>query len=197
MFYRNYGKNILDWWMAFFLLFVLSWLFLILFLGYVLTWEFSVFFKQKRIGKNEVPFWMWKFRTLSGGDQLPLHQRSFAWGNFLRFISLDELPQLYNILRGEMSFVGPRPLPEEYLPLYSKEQIKRHKLKPGVTGWAQVNGRNSISWEKKFELDVYYVNHLSFKMDLLIMIKTLLLVLSFRKDVSLMEEKFKGSPGII
>ena len=136
---------------------------------------------------------MWKFRTLSLDERLPVTDRSFMWGKFLRFTSLDELPQLWNILRGEMSFVGPRPLPEEYLSLYSKEQIKRHEVKPGVTGWAQVNGRNSIPWKKKFELDLYYVDNISFKLDLMILIKTLAVMLSFKKDVSLEEEKFKGN----
>jgi lipopolysaccharide/colanic/teichoic acid biosynthesis glycosyltransferase len=135
---------------------------------------------------------MWKFRTLSMDEQLPLTERNFIWGKLLRFTSLDELPQLWNILRGEMSFIGPRPLPEEYLPLYSEEQIRRHDVKPGVTGWAQVNGRNSISWQKKFELDIYYVNNVSLKLDFAILIKTLVLILSFEKDVSLSEEKFKG-----
>ena len=136
---------------------------------------------------------MWKFRTLSRNEQLPVIQRRFRWGKFLRFTSLDELPQLFNVLRGEMSFIGPRPLPEEYLPLYSKEQLKRHEVKPGVTGWAQVNGRNAIPWQKKLELDLYYVNNLSLGLDLIIFIKTLVLVLSFQKDVSLTEEKFKGN----
>jgi len=193
MFYRSIGKNIFDWLTAFASTLILSWLFLTLLLVYVTLLEFPVFFKQKRTGKNNLPFWMWKFRTLSLDERLPVTDRSFMWGKFLRFTSLDELPQLWNILRGEMSFVGPRPLPEEYLSLYSKEQIKRHEVKPGVTGWAQVNGRNSIPWKKKFELDLYYVDNISFKLDLMILIKTLAVMLSFKKDVSLEEEKFKGN----
>ena len=193
MFYRSIGKNILDWLTAFISILIFSWLFLILLLVYLILWEFPVFFKQKRIGKNNLPFWMWKFRTLSSDDKLSIHERNFAWGKLLRFTSIDELPQLWNILRGEMSFVGPRPLPEEYMPLYSKKQIKRHDVKPGITGWAQVNGRNSIPWLKKFELDIYYVNNISFKLDLVIVVKTLALILSFKKDVSLNEEKFKGT----
>jgi len=193
MFYRSIGKNILDWLTAFISILIFSWLFLILLLVYLILWEFPVFFKQKRIGKNNLPFWMWKFRTLSSDDKLSIHERNFAWGKLLRFTSIDELPQLWNILRGEMSFVGPRPLPEEYMPLYSKKQIKRHDVKPGITGWAQVNGRNSIVWLKKFELDIYYVNNISFKLDLVIVVKTLALILSFKKDVSLNEEKFKGT----
>jgi undecaprenyl phosphate N,N'-diacetylbacillosamine 1-phosphate transferase len=191
MFYKSYGKGILDWLTAFLLLLAVSWLYLIIAAVYIMLWEFPIFFKQKRIGKNNLQFWMSKFRTLSLDEQLPVTERNFAWGKFLRFTSLDELPQLWNVLRGEMSFIGPRPLPEEYLPLYSKEQIRRHDVKPGITGWAQVNGRNSISWQKKFELDIYYVNNISFKLDLIILIKTLVLILSFERDVSLMEDKFR------
>ena len=193
MLYRNISKNIFDVLAAFVSMLILSWLFLLIFLVYVILWEFPVFFKQKRIRQNNLPFWMWKFRTLSLDEKLPLEERRFMWGNFLRLTSLDELPQLWNILRGEMSFVGPRALPEKYLPLYSDEQIKRHEVKPGVTGWAQVNGRNSIGWQKKFELDLYYVNNVSFKLDLIILIKTFALIFSFPKDVSLAEEKFKGN----
>jgi len=193
MFYRGYGKNIIDRLTAFILLLAISWLYLIILVAYIILWEFPIFFKQKRIGKSNLQFWMWKFRTLSLNEQLPVTERNFMWGKFLRFTSLDELPQLWNILCGEMSFIGPRPLPEEYLPLYSDEQIKRHEVKPGVTGWAQVNGRNSIPWKKKFELDLYYVKNLSFKLDLFILIKTLALILSFQKDVSLNEEKFRGN----
>jgi lipopolysaccharide/colanic/teichoic acid biosynthesis glycosyltransferase len=193
MFYRVYVKNIIDWLTAFILSLILSWVYVIIIVVYLILWEFPVFFKQKRIGKNNLPFWIWKFRTLSLNEKLSLTERNFLWGKFLRFTSLDELPQLWNIIRGEMSFVGPRPLPEEYLLLYSNQQIRRHEVKPGVTGWAQVCGRNSISWQKKFELDLYYVNSISFKLDLIILIKTLALILSFEKDVSLVEEKFKGN----
>lgn len=193
MFYRKYGKGLLDRLAALILLMALSWLFLIISIVYLILLEFPIFFKQKRIGENNARFWMWKFRTLSADEKKPATERGFLLGKFLRFTSLDELPQLWNILRGDMSFVGPRPLPEEYLPLYSKEQIKRHDVKPGVTGWAQINGRTSIPWQKKFELDGYYVNNISFKLDLIILIKTLALVLSFQKDVSLIEEKFKGN----
>jgi undecaprenyl phosphate N,N'-diacetylbacillosamine 1-phosphate transferase len=193
MFYRTYVKNIVDWLTAFILSLILSWVCVIIIVFYLILCEFPIFFKQKRIGKNNLPFWMWKFRTLSLDERLLVKERSFMIGKFLRFTSLDELPQLYNILKGEMSFIGPRPLPEEYLPLYSMEQIKRHNVKPGVTGLAQVNGRNSIPWSTKFELDLYYANNISFKLDLIILIKTLALLLSFKKDVSLIEEKFKGN----
>jgi len=193
MFYRRYIKDIFDWCVAFVLIIVLSWLFLFIFFVYIILWEFPIFFAQKRIGKNNSSFRMWKFRTLSVNEELSIHDRSFWWGKFLRFTSLDELPQLLNIIGREMSFVGPRPLPEEYLSLYSNEQIRRHEMKPGITGLAQVNGRNSISWQKKFELDLYYVKNVSFKLDLTIWLKTFALLLSFKKDVSLAEERFKGN----
>jgi undecaprenyl phosphate N,N'-diacetylbacillosamine 1-phosphate transferase len=193
MLYKRYVKGFLDRLTVTIFMLMFSWLLLFILFVYLILLEFPIFFSQKRIGKNNSPFLMWKFRTLSLEEKIPVTDRSFAWGKFLRFTSLDELPQLWNILRGEMSFVGPRPLPEEYLPLYSGEQIKRHEVKPGVTGWAQVNGRNTIPWQKKFELDLYYINHISFKLDLIILIKTLVLMLSFQKDVSLNEEKFKGN----
>ncbi|HLZ17073.1 MAG TPA: sugar transferase [Cyclobacteriaceae bacterium] len=191
--YKKTGKRIFDWILILIACALAGWLVLLILLMYVVLMEFPVLFVQTRVGQGRKTFQMWKFRTLAPDESLPAGGRSFALGKWLRFTSLDELPQLWNIVRGEMSFIGPRPLPAEYLPLYSEAQNKRHEVKPGITGWAQVNGRNSISWQKKFELDVYYVNHLSFKLDLLIMIKTLVLVLSFRKDVSLTEEKFKGN----
>jgi undecaprenyl phosphate N,N'-diacetylbacillosamine 1-phosphate transferase len=191
--YRKYGKPFFDGLITLSLILIFSWLWLLILLLYVIFLEFPIFFKQKRIGKNNNPFWMWKFRTLAVDDQLAGSRSNFLLGKFLRFTSLDELPQVWNIITGEMSFIGPRPLPEEYLSLYSPEQIKRHEVKPGITGWAQVNGRHSISWQKKFELDVYYVNHLTFSLDVIILIKTLIVMLSFRKDVSLNEEKFKGN----
>src|SRR5690554_6670482 len=125
-----------------------------------------VFFKQTRPGLNGKPFKMVKFRTMldatdEQGNLLPDSQRMTPFGNFLRSTSLDELPELWNALKGEMSLVGPRPLLMEYLPLYSKEQYRRHEVRPGVTGWAQINGRNAISWEDKFQLDVWYVKHQS------------------------------------
>ena len=120
-------------------------------------------------------------------------QRRFLLGDILRYLSLDELPQVWNVLKGDMSFIGPRPLPTEYLSLFSQEQQMRHTIKPGITGWAQVNGRHSISWQQKFELDNYYLAHLSFGLDLTIFYKTIVLLLSFNKDQSLAEEKFKGN----
>lgn len=118
------------------------------------------------------------------GKLLPDKQRITKAGSFIRSFSLDELPQLINVLKGDMSLVGPRPLLVEYLPLYSKEQARRHEVRPGITGWAQVNGRNTISWQKKFELDVWYVDNISFKTDLLILFKTIKKVF-FRSDINL------------
>ncbi|WP_144775930.1 sugar transferase [Marinobacter maritimus] len=141
-----------------------------------------VFFRQIRPGKDGKPFRMVKFRTMrdavdAQGNTLPDSERMTPFGQFLRSSSLDELPGLWNVLKGEMSLVGPRPLLMEYLPLYSKEQYRRHDVRPGVTGWAQVNGRNAISWEDKFKLDVWYVDHCSFWLDLKILFLTVKKVL--------------------
>jgi len=136
-----------------------------------------VFFTQTRPGLHGQPFQMIKFRTMTNaradnGTLLPDCERLTCFGRYLRSTSLDELPELLNVLKGEMSLVGPRPLLMEYLPLYSPEQARRHEVKPGITGWAQVNGRNTISWEEKFELDVWYVDHQSFWLDLKILFLT-------------------------
>lgn len=136
-----------------------------------------IFFKQKRPGLNGKPFQMIKFRTMTDakddqGSLLPDAVRLTRFGKFLRASSLDELPGLWNVLKGEMSLVGPRPLLMEYLPLYSPEQARRHEVRPGITGWAQVNGRNAISWEQKFKLDVWYVDNQSFWLDLKILFLT-------------------------
>ena len=137
-----------------------------------------VFFSQVRPGKSGVPFLMYKFRTMTdatdaNGDLLPDAARLTPFGRFLRSSSLDELPELINVIKGEMSLVGPRPLLMEYLPLYSAEQGRRHNVRPGITGWAQVNGRNAISWEEKFKLDVWYVDNQSFWLDIKILWLTL------------------------
>jgi lipopolysaccharide/colanic/teichoic acid biosynthesis glycosyltransferase len=137
-----------------------------------------VLFSQVRPGLNAKPFTMVKFRTMrdavdSDGNPLPDSMRMTRFGSFLRSSSLDELPGLFNVLKGDMSLVGPRPLLMEYLPLYSAEQYRRHHVKPGVTGWAQVNGRNSVSWEEKFKLDVWYVDNRTFRLDIRIIFLTL------------------------
>ncbi|WP_281283001.1 sugar transferase [Geomonas ferrireducens] len=160
-----------------------------------------VLFRQQRPGKNGRPFVMLKFRTMTNakdasGDLLPDHLRLTRFGRFLRSSSLDELPELINVLKGEMSLVGPRPLLMEYMPLYSAEQARRHEVKPGVTGWAQVNGRNAISWEDKFKLDVWYVDNRSIRLDLKIILSTVAKV--FKREGISQEgqatmEKFAGS----
>ena len=159
-----------------------------------------ILFRQKRPGFHGKIFEIYKFRTMTNdkdenGDLLPDAQRLVGIGKFVRSTSLDELPQLFNVLKGEMSFVGPRPLLVEYLPLYSKRQKKRHDVKPGITGWAQVNGRNAISWAERFEYDVWYVENQSFWLDLKILWLTFLKVAK-RSDISstssVTMEKFKG-----
>lgn len=144
-----------------------------------------ILFKQERPGLHGKPFYLYKFRTMTDardekGDLLPDSFRLTSFGKFLRKYSLDELPQLINVVKGELSLVGPRPLLMEYLSLYSAEQAKRHDVKPGITGWAQVNGRNAIAWEKKFELDVWYVNHQTFLLDIKILLLTVVKV--FKKE---------------
>ena len=141
-----------------------------------------VFFRQTRPGLYGHPFPMVKFRTMLDatdkyGNELPDADRMTSFGGFLRSSSLEELPELYNVLKGDMSLVGPRPLLMEYLPLYSAEQLRRHEVRPGITGWAQVNGRNAISWEEKFKLDVWYVDNQSFLLDLKILFLTVKKVL--------------------
>ncbi len=161
-----------------------------------------VFFRQKRPGLRGEIFTVYKFRTMRGGmdetgHPLPDSQRVTRLGNFLRATSLDELPELWNVLRGEMSIVGPRPLLVEYLPRYSAEQARRHDVLPGVTGWAQINGRNALTWEEKFRLDVWYVDNWSLWLDLKILLITVVKVLR-REGISqpgqATMEEFKGSP---
>lgn len=147
----------------------------------------GVFFLQERIGKNRDKFNIVKFKTMSDkrdekGILLPDKQRLTRFGKFVRATSIDELPQLLNVIKGDMSIVGPRPLLPKYLPLYSPEQNRRHEVKPGITGWAQVNGRNAISWQEKFKLDVWYVDNQSFWLDMKILFLTIKKVLG-RKDI--------------
>lgn len=148
----------------------------------------GAFFIQVRTGKDAKLFQIIKFKTMTDekdaqGNLLPDEERMTAIGRLVRTTSLDELPQLINVIKGDMSLVGPRPLLEKYIPLYSKEQFRRHEVKPGITGWAQVNGRNNISWSRKFELDVWYVENQSFLLDLKILWMTLLKVVK-RKDIT-------------
>jgi len=160
-----------------------------------------VLFRQTRPGLNGKPFEMIKFRTMrdafdENGKPLPDSERITPFGRFLRSTSLDELPELWNVLKGDMSLVGPRPLLMEYLPLYSKEQYRRHEVRPGVTGWAQVNGRNALSWDEKFKLDVWYVENHSFWLDIKILLLTVKKVLvrdGISAEGQATMERFRGS----
>lgn len=182
MIYQNLIKAFLDRCVALLALLILSPVFLIVMLCLSITNQGKPFFFQARPGKNESIFKVIKFKTMndkkdSKGNLLPDAERLTGAGKFVRKTSLDEIPQLINVLKGDMSLVGPRPLLVHYLPLYSDFQKQRHLVKPGITGWAQVNGRNAISWEEKFKLDVWYVKHQSFGLDLKILFKTVFKVL--------------------
>lgn len=199
--YKNLIKPILDFILAFLLIIIFSPIILIVALLIKLKLGSPILFTQERPGLNGKIFRIYKFRTMSDerdskGDLLSDELRLKGFGKLIRKSSLDELPQLFNVLKGEMSFVGPRPLLVEYLKLYNQEQAKRHNVKPGITGWAQVNGRNAISWEEKFKLDVYYVEHISFVLDCKILYMTFFKVLK-RKDISsntnITMEKFTGN----
>lgn len=168
------------------LLIVTAWLFVIITVLYIITFQFPIFFVQERIGKDEDIFRMIKFRTLKPGDA-PARTRRFWLGDALRFLSLDELPQLFNVLNGDMSLVGPRPLPATYLDRFTAAQRRRHTVRPGITGWAQINGRHSIPWEEKFRLDLYYIDNWSLAFDVRILFRTLMLIFALRKDTSLEE----------
>ncbi len=194
-------KRVFDIVVSLLLLVLLSPLLLLLVLLIRVTMGSGVLFKQMRPGQYGKAFFIYKFRTMtdardSSGELLPDAERLTALGLFLRRYSLDELPQLYNVLKGDLSLVGPRALLMEYLPLYSTEQARRHEVRPGITGWAQVNGRNAIGWEERFRLDVWYVDHRSFWLDMKILWMTVLKVLrsegiSAAGQVTM--EKFKGS----
>jgi sugar transferase EpsL len=162
------------------LFFLLAWpLLLALALVVFLTMSSPVFFRQERPGLHGRSFTLIKFRTMKDapdamGDQLPDEVRMTGFGRFLRSTSLDELPEFWNVLRGDISLVGPRPLLMEYLPLYTPEQARRHEVRPGITGWAQVNGRNALSWGERFKLDIWYVDHRSFWLDIKILFMTII-----------------------
>lgn len=198
--YQNIIKPFLDTLCAFLGLVILSPIFLGVWAGLSIANNGKPFFYQRRPGKGERIFTILKFRTMNdrrdtAGKLLPDAQRLTAVGSFVRKTSLDELPQLLNVLKGDMSFVGPRPLLPEYLPLYNETQRKRHNVKPGITGWAQVNGRNAISWEQKFEYDVWYVEHQSFGLDLRILFKTVKKVFKsegIAQEGQVTAEAFKG-----
>ncbi|EOC7451877.1 undecaprenyl phosphate N,N'-diacetylbacillosamine 1-phosphate transferase [Campylobacter jejuni] len=197
--YEKVFKRIFDFILALVLLVLFSPVILITALLLKIT-QGSVIFTQNRPGLDEKIFKIYKFKTMSDerdekGELLSDELRLKAFGKIVRSLSLDELLQLFNILKGDMSFVGPRPLLVEYLSLYNEEQKLRHKVRPGITGWAQANGRNDISWQKKFELDVYYVKNISFLLDLKIMFLTALKVLKrsgVSKEGHVTTEKFNG-----
>jgi lipopolysaccharide/colanic/teichoic acid biosynthesis glycosyltransferase len=181
-------------------LLLLSPLFVVVGLFVRLTMGSPILFRQVRPGLNGKPFTLLKFRTMAsdpgGGGETPDAERLTALGKVLRRTSLDELPELLNVLWGEMSLVGPRPLLMEYLPLYNPEQARRHEVRPGITGWAQVNGRNGIDWEEKFKLDVWYVDHRSLMLDLRILWRTVANVIGARgisHPGHATMERFRGS----
>lgn len=180
---------------------MISPLFVLIFLLLFIANGGKPFFSQKRPGKNEKIFRIIKFRTMNDkrdkkGNLLPDVQRLTKIGSFVRKTSLDEIPQLINVLKGDMSLIGPRPLLPEYLSLYNESQKKRHLVRPGITGWAQINGRNAISWKQKFEYDVWYADHVSFPLDIKILILTIKKVF-FREGISqegqATVETFKGN----
>ena len=199
--YKFFIKRIFEFTIALLALLILLPIFLTISIFVLLKMGTPIFFIQSRPGLNGKTFKMYKFRTMTNkcdknGNLLEDKDRLLKFGSFLRSTSLDELPTLWNVLCGNMSLVGPRPLLIEYLPLYSKNQARRHDVRPGITGWAQVNGRNAISWNEKFELDTWYVENQSFALDMKIILLTLKKVIkrdgiSHNNHVTM--EKFKGN----
>lgn len=200
-FYDKYIKRIIDFFISLLGIILLS---PVLVIVSILVWTklgSPILFKQERPGLNGKIFKMYKFRTMTNerdeeGNLLKDELRLTQFGKFLRASSLDELPEMFNILKGDMSIVGPRPLLVKYLPLYTKRQSHRHDVRPGLTGYAQVNGRNAISWEEKFELDIFYVNNSSFLMDLMIFFKTIKTVFvkeGITDESGITMEEFAGS----
>lgn len=200
--YNFFFKRIIDFIISLIALIILSPLLLVITIWlHFANKGAGAFFMQERPGKDGEIFRVIKFKTMtdekdSGGDLLPDAQRLTKVGKIVRSLSIDELPQLINILRGDMSFIGPRPLMVKYLPLYSSEQMRRHEVRPGISGWAQVNGRNTITFTKQFEYDVYYVDHLTFWLDVKIFFMTILKVFK-REGISEVgyatREPFNGS----
>lgn len=200
-FYEKYIKRFLDFALSLIMIIVLSPILLIVAIFVRIKLGSPVLFTQQRPGLNEKIFKMYKFRTMTderdeNGKLLSDEVRLTKFGKTLRSTSLDELPELFNIIKGDMSIVGPRPLLISYLPLYNNHQARRHEVRPGITGYAQVNGRNSITWEDKFEKDVYYVDHLTLKLDMQILIKTIKVVFKrdgINSDTSITMETFTGT----
>lgn len=199
--YKKYLKRIFDFVLSISGFLLLSPLVIVITLLLCFANKGKPFFFQVRPGKNSKLFKIIKFKTMNDnkgidGGLLPDKERLTKVGLFVRKTSLDEIPQLLNVIIGDMSLVGPRPLLPEYLPLYNKSQLTRHSVKPGITGWAQVNGRNAISWESKFNLDVWYTNHLSFYLDLKILwltFKKVIIREGITSETSVTMEKFKGN----
>jgi sugar transferase EpsL len=193
-------KRLFDFIAALIAILLLSPVILLIALFIRMNMGMPVFFRQKRPGLHGKPFHIYKFRTMSvaygeDGLLLPDRKRITKLGAFIRKWSLDELPQLFNILKGEMSLVGPRPLLMEYLPLYTPDQARRHDVKPGITGWAQVNGRNALNWHERFKLDVWYVEHHSFNLDMKIILLTIWKILKregINQPGQATMEEFKG-----
>lgn len=202
MLYRDYIKRILDFTLALVMLVLLSPLLLVVYIWLSIANKGAgAIFTQERPGKDERIFKLYKFKSMTDerdaeGNLLPDVQRLTNVGRFIRKTSLDELPQLWNVLKGDMSFIGPRPLLIQYLPLYNEEQRRRHNVRPGITGWAQVNGRNAISWEQKFKLDIYYVDHISLWLDIKIIwltIKKVIVREGINSETSSTMEPFTGN----
>lgn len=197
--YKKVFKRLLDVVIAIMALLTIGWLMIIIAIClYFANKGSGVFFIHERPGKNGKIFKMIKFKSMtdqrdSNGNLLPDKDRLTMIGKFIRATSIDELPQLINVLMGDMSLIGPRPLHVQYLSLYSKEQARRHEVRPGITGWAQINGRNTISWTEKFKLDVWYVDHCTFLTDLKIFFKTIKKVI-FRDNINTNSEKSATMP---
>lgn len=180
--YVSFIKPVVDFILALLLLILFSPLLLSVYILILLRGSGNPIFYQTRPGLHEKPFRIIKFKTMTDemgadGELLPDENRLTPLGKIIRKTSIDELPQLINVLKGDISLIGPRPLIMRYLPRYNKEQARRHDVKPGITGWAQVNGRDAISWDEKFSFDIYYVDHISFSLDLKILLKTIIYVL--------------------
>ena len=199
--YKNYFKKLLDFLIALIGLVLLSPIFLVVTIGLFFVNQGQPFFIQTRPGKNEQLFKIIKFKTMNDkrdvhGNLLLDAERLTSVGAFVRKTSMDEIPQLINVLKGDMSLIGPRPLLVQYLPLYNTEQKQRHNVRPGITGWAQVNGRNAMSWQQKFEYDVWYVKNISFVLDCKILFLTIKKVIKregITAENSVSTEAFKGN----
>ncbi|HAR38962.1 MAG TPA: lipid carrier--UDP-N-acetylgalactosaminyltransferase [Porphyromonadaceae bacterium] len=200
--YKHFFKRLIDFFLSFLGFIIISPVFLLLWIWLSIANKGAgAFFFQERPGKNEQIFKVIKFKTMTderdaSGNLLPDAERLTSVGKFVRSTSLDEIPQLLNVIKGDMSLIGPRPLLVQYLPLYNDMQRRRHEVRPGITGWAQVNGRNAIGWQQKFEYDVWYVDNVSLSLDIKILLKTIQKVFKregISSDTSATMEAFKGN----